>query len=849
MKIMKTNVIKRDGSIVPVKTDEILLRLQKLSSDNAYKNAKELMIDPLDILKKIINGLHNNITTQEIDILCANECMFRQLDNPDYIKLASRILIDNYKKNININLKQFSQKYNLEGHSFYLSCVIINKLTGMIPQHIMDFISKYTNELNAMIVPERDFKHDYFGFIKLDQIFLQKIKQDNKLMQVQSPQFLYLLVSIGLHLSYPNPNVKFPKKHSKYEKNNNIFDFFDDDKTFKEMCKHPKYNLVDNKKILRRINKIYDLFSTHKMIHATPILMNLGRKMFPHCSSCFILPVKGDSIKGIYSTLKKCALISKSCGGIGLSCHSIREFGSRISSTLGESSGIMTMLKTYNETAVYVNQGGKRKGAFAVYLEPWHPDFIKFLYGKNPIIGNEEEKARDLFYGIWMPSLFWEYCKNNDYWYFISPLVGRNLSELFGNDFKKRYEQLVVDGNYCDKIKARELLRLIIKSIGESGGPYILSKDEINKKNNQSNLGTIYSSNLCTEVTEYNDKYETAVCNLGSICVNKFIKKIHCGNKIIKKFDHKSFGKVVAIMVKNLNIIININNYPIKEAIRSNLRHRPIGIGIQGLANLFIKLGLPFDSKEAINLDKKIFETLYFNALKKSCKLAKQFGCYPSMNFGNKAPIAKGIFQFNLWETNDKTLKVPLAKKHNWDALKKDIIKYGIHNSLFVAPMPTTNTSVIFGNTECFEPIKSNIEKRRNDCGESLIINKYLIKDLIKEGIWEKVKYQLLIDSGSIQNIDIIPNKFKELYKTAWDIDPKIIIDHSAARGPFVDQSNSQNLYIKDFTPSNMTRILIYAYKKKIKTLSYYVHTKTEISSQTSNMKNSCSVNCYSCSS
>jgi ribonucleoside-diphosphate reductase alpha chain len=672
--------------------------------------------------------------------------------HPDYAILAARIAVSNLHKTTS---KSFS-------NTMKRLYTYIDPKTGenasMISKEVYEVIRKNAALLDSSIIYDRDFSYDYFGFKTLEKSYLLRI--DGKV--AERPQQMLMRVAVGIHM---------------------------DD--------------------MEAALETYNLLSEKWFTHATPTLFNAGTPK-PQLSSCFLLTMQNDSIDGIYDTLKQCAKISQSAGGIGLSIHNVRATGSYIKGTNGTSNGIIPMLKVFNDTARYVDQGGgKRKGAFAIYLEPWHADIFEFLDLKKNH-GKEELRARDLFYALWIPDLFMKRVEENSTWSLMCPNECPGLADCYGDDFEKLYEKYEREGRARKTIKAQELWFEILESQTETGTPYVLFKDHANRKSNQKNLGTIKSSNLCTEIMEYTSNDEVAVCNLASIALPKFV--------VDGKFDHKQLLEVTKVATKNLNKIIDINYYPVPQARNSNMRHRPIGLGVQGLADAFIMLRMPFESDEAQGLNRDIFETIYFGALTASMELAKKYGPYETFK---GSPISKGIFQFDMWGVE------PKSGRWDWNGLRKEIKQHGVRNSLLLAPMPTASTSQILGNNECFEPYTSNIYTRRVLSGEFTVVNKHLLKDLIRLNLWnEGMKNKVIKSNGSIQNIPEIPQHIKDLYKTVWEIKQKTIIDMAADRGAFICQSQSLNIHIQDPNFGKLTSMHFYAWKKGLKTGMYYLRTK-----------------------
>ncbi|MBI2043280.1 ribonucleoside-diphosphate reductase subunit alpha [Candidatus Pacearchaeota archaeon] len=740
-------VIKRDGRKEPVSFDKVLERVQRLCD-----GLNRQFVDPSEIAKKVIEGIYDGVTTSELDELAAETAASLSTVHPDYLKLAARISISNLQKQTS---NSFSETVDILYNYVHPET---GKQAGMIGDGTYKAVMENKDLLDGVIDYKRDYNYDYFGFKTLERAYLLKV--NGKV--VERPQHLLMRVAVGIWGSD-----------------------------------------------IQNVIKSYELFSQGYFTHATPTLFNSGTKR-PQLSSCFLVAMKSDSIDGIYETLKNIAVISKYAGGIGVHMHNIRSSGSYIRGSNGMSNGLVPMLRVYNATARYVDQGGgKRKGAFAVYLEPWHSDIFEFLdLRKNT--GSEELRARDLFYALWIPDLFMKRVEENGNWSLFCPDESPGLSDVYGIEFERLYLKYESEKKARKIVKARELWAKIVESQIETGNPYMLYKDSVNRKSNQKNLGTIKSSNLCTEIVEYTDSDETAVCNLASIALNKFVRED-------RSFDYKDLYEVAYQVTKNLNRIIDVNHYPIPEARKSNLRHRPIGIGVQGLANAFALMRFPFASDEAKEINKKIFETIYFAALTASKDLAKTEGTYETFQ---GSPASEGILQFDMWN----------AKPSNmwpWNSLREEIKKYGLRNSLLVAPMPTASTSQILGNNECFEPFTSNIYTRRTLSGEFIMINKYLVEDLIKLGLWNnEIKNKIISGNGSIQNIQEIPKEIKELYRTVWEIKQKDLIDMAADRGAFIDQSQSLNIWMKDPTFAKITSMHFYGWKKGLKTGMYYLRTK-----------------------
>ena len=706
---------------------------------------------------RVIEGLYDGVTTSELDNLAAEVSATMTTSHPDYATLAARISVSNLHKNTK---KSFSETmadlYNYVNPR-------TEKKAPLLSDEVYKVIKKNAEKLDSTIIYNRDFNYDYFGFKTLERSYLLRLNG----VVVERPQHMLMRVSVGIH--------------------------YDD---------------------LDSAIETYNLMSKKFFTHATPTLFNSGTPK-PQLSSCFLLAMQEDSIDGIYDTLKQTAKISQSAGGIGLSIHNIRSTGSYISGTNGTSNGIVPMLRVFNDTARYVDQGGgKRKGSFAIYIEPWHSDIFDFLDLKKNH-GKEEMRARDLFYAMWIPDLFMKRVESNEDWTLMCPNECPGLYDCHSEEFEKLYLNYEKEGKGRKTIKARELWEKILESQIETGTPYMLYKDACNRKSNQKNLGTIRSSNLCTEILEYTSKDEIAVCNLASIALPMFVKN--------NSFDHKELFNVTKRVTKNLNKVIDRNYYPVKEAENSNFRHRPIGLGVQGLADAFIKLRMPFTSDEAKTLNQDIFETIYYAALTASMEEAQRDGTYKSYK---GSPISKGEFQHNMWGVKDEDL----SGRWDWAKLRKDVKKNGVRNSLLVAPMPTASTSQILGNNECFEPYTSNIYTRRVLSGEFIVVNKHLLEDLVKLGLWnEELKQELMKANGSIQHIDFIPQDIKDLYKTVWELSMKDIIDMARHRGYFIDQSQSLNLFMEGATMAKLTSMHFYAWKSGLKTGMYYLRTKSAV--------------------
>ncbi len=744
-------VKKRDGRKEPIMFDKITARVRKL----CY-GLNEL-VDPVKVAMRVIEGLYDGVTTSELDNLAAEIAATLTTTHPDYAKLAARISVSNLHKNTK---KSFSEV--MDDLYNYVNPRTAKK-APLLSEEVYKVINENRDLLDSTIIYNRDFGYDYFGFKTLERSYLLKL--DGEI--AERPQHMLMRVSLGIHLNDLDSAIE-----------------------------------------------TYELMSKKFFTHATPTLFNSGTPK-PQMSSCFLLTMKDDSIDGIYDTLKQTAKISQSAGGIGLSIHTIRSTGSYIAGTNGTSNGIVPMLQVFNDTARYVDQGGgKRKGSFAIYVEPWHSDIFDFLDLKKNH-GKEEMRARDLFYAMWIPDLFMKRVEQDGQWTLMCPNECPGLCDVHSEAFDKLYLDYEKKGKGRKSIKARELWEKILEAQIETGNPYMLYKDAANAKSNQQNLGTIRSSNLCTEILEYTSPDEIAVCNLASIALPMFVKD--------GKFDHKELHRITKRVTKNLNRVIDRNYYPVIEAQNSNFRHRPIGLGVQGLADTFIKLRLPFTCDEAKKLNQDIFETIYHAAVTASMEEAQNDGPYETYE---GSPISEGKFQHNLWGVDEKTL----SGLWDWDKLRKDVLKNGVRNSLLVAPMPTASTSQILGNNECFEPYTSNIYTRRVLSGEFIIVNKHLLEDLVALGLWnEGLKQEIMRANGSIQNIDGIPEDIKELYRTVWELSMKDIIDMSKHRGYFIDQSQSLNLFVEGATMAKLTSMHFYAWKSGLKTGMYYLRTKSAV--------------------
>jgi ribonucleotide reductase alpha subunit len=795
--INEMRVTKRNGELQDVSFDKILERVKKLGQEAG------IQLNYSSLVMKVIDQLYDKIPTTKIDELAAEQCASLSTNHCDYATLAARITISNHQKN---TCSQFSNVMK----NLYEFRNIKGENKPLISESFWNFTNNFSHEIDAMIDHNRDYLIDYFGFKTLERAYLFKINNN----VVERPQHMWMRVAIGIH-------------------GNLLYE--------------------DYKESLRLVKETYDLMSQKFFTHATPTLFNAGTPR-PQLSSCYLISMEDDSIEGIYNTLKDCALISKYSGGIGLHIHNIRGKDSHIQGTNGKTDGIVPMLRVFNSTARYVNQSGKRNGSFAIYLEPWHPDIEDFLELKKNH-GDEELKARDLFYAVWVSDLFMERVKNNSKWSLFCPNECTGLSDVYGDDFDELYQKYERDCKAKKVINARDLWFKILDAQMETGTPYILYKDACNKKSNQQNLGTIKSSNLCTEILQYSDSKETAVCNLASIALPSFV------NDNTKQFDYDKLHEVTKVVTNNLNRVIDINFYPTIKTERSNLSHRPIGIGIQGLADTFIMLDVSFHSEEAKEINKQIFETIYHAALEKSNEIAIErtrylqnminyfqddkdriltnineyeysilerenqnlLGSYISFE---GSPASKGILQFDMWGV------IP-SERYNWDKLKQSIITNGLRNSLLIAPMPTASTSQILGFNECFEPFTSNLYSRRTLAGEFVVVNKYLMKELCSLGLWnEQIKNNIIANKGSVQQLTVLSEHIRNKYKIVWEMPMKHLIDMSADRGAFICQSQSLNLWMEDPTYNSLTSMHFYSWKKGLKTGIYYLRRKAKHQAQ-----------------
>ena len=748
-------VKKRDGSLEEMRYDKITKRISILCHDLNME-----YIDPTYVTLKVTQGIYDGITTIELDKLAAETAVAMTTTHPDYSKLAGRIEVSSLHKS---TPKKFSQCIR-ELHSFIEPRT--GKQSSLIDTQLYKFVLENRETIDAAIVMDRDFDFDYFGIKTLERSYLIKIGQKI----VERPQYLYMRVALGI-------------------------------------C---NFNLEEGL-------RIYHDLSKHLYTHATPTLFNAGTPR-PQMSSCFLIGNKGDDIDGLFDTLGDVAKISKWAGGIGLHVHDVRAKGSYIKGTGGESDGLLPMMKTYNEVARWINQGGKRKGSFAVYLEPWHADVMEFIeLRKNH--GKEEMRARDLFLALWTPDLFMKRVEEDGNWTLFSPDEAPGLSDVYDTPedkkFTKLYESYEQQGLGRQTIKARKLMDAILTAQIETGVPYMLYKDAANYKSNQKNLGTIKSSNLCTEIIEYSSPTEQAVCNLASIALPKYI--------VDEEFDHQLLYDATYQIVKNLNNVIDLNFYPTAETKLSNFRHRPVGLGVQGLADVFCILGLPFESDDADKLQTDIFETIYFAALTSSKDLAKLHGAYESID---GSPISRGEFQYQMWGKTDEDT----SGRWDWKSLRKEVVNNGVRNSLLVAPMPTASTAQILGNNECFEPFTTNLYARRTLGGEFIVINQHLVKDLLKFDLWnEDIKNKIIMENGSIQNIPEIPTELKEIYKTVWEMSQKRILNMAANRSVYIDQSQSMNLFISGVNKAKLLAAHLHGWKLGLKTGMYYLRSTSAV--------------------
>jgi len=758
MSMISMQVVKRDGSKEDVSFDKVLNRIRK--------SAEGLEVNSTLIAQRTLLRIYDGVKTSELDELAAQLSISLMTTNLDYGILASRIAISNHHRNTSDKFSEVVQA---------LSKQILDK-TGEkisnVSQELVEICQKHGAEIDAKIDYNRDYLFDYFGFKTLEK--LQYLLRDIKGKTLERPQHLVMRVSLAL------------------------------------------WGSVD----LEKAFETYDLLSQKFFIHATPTNFNAGTPR-QQLSSCFLLAMKEDSIVGIYDTLKDCALISKNAGGIGLHIHNIRAKGALIKGTNGISNGVVPMLRNFNDTARYVDQGGqKRNGSFAIYLEPWHADVEDFLRLKLNT-GSEEERCRDLFYALWIPDLFMERVEKNEPWTLFCPSEAPGLADVYGDEFNALYTKYEAEGRGRKQVDAQKLWFKVLDSQIETGTPYLLYKDAANKKSNQKNLGTIKSSNLCCEILEYSAPDETAVCNLASIGLPMYV------DAKSKKFNYEKLRQVVKVAIRNLNRVIDINYYPTPETKNSNMRHRPVGLGVQGLADVFALMRVPWESDKAVDLNQRIFEHIYYAAVESSCEVAEKEGPYSTYE---GSPMSKGQFQYDMWSIT------PITEKDgtlNWVSLKEKVAKYGVRNSLLMAPMPTASTSQILGFNECIEPFTSNIYTRRTLAGEFIIINKYLMKDLEKLDIWnDMMKQQIIARNGSIQGIDQIPEAIQKLYRTSWEIKQKTLIDMAVQRGAFICQSQSLNLFVSDPNYAKLTSMHFYAWKQGLKTGIYYLRTRAPVMAQ-----------------
>ena len=757
--INEMRVTKRDGQLEDIAFDKILARVKKLGQE------VNIQINYSSLAMKVIDQLYDKIETAKIDELAAEQCASLSTNHPDYGTLAARIVVSNHQKNTDPYFDMVVNRlYNFKN--------IHGEVKPLVSKEFFEYYANNHEKIEEMFDYNRDYLIDYFGFKTLERAYLFRV--DNKI--VERPQHMWMRVAIGIHGDLNNPNS------------------------------------------LSLVKETYDLMSLKYFTHATPTLFNAGTPR-QQLSSCYLIAMEDDSLGGIYNTLNDCAQISKYAGGIGLHIHNIRAKGSHILGTNGSSNGLVPMLRVFNSTARYVDQGGgKRNGSFAIYLEPWHPDIDDFLELKKNH-GDEELKARDLFYALWISDLFMERVKSNAKWSLFCPHECPGLSDVYGEKFVELYEKYELNSKARKIVNARDLWFKILDAQMETGTPYILFKDAANKKSNQQNIGTIKSSNLCTEILEYSDDKETAVCNLASIGLPSFV------NAESKEFDYDKLHQVTKVVTNNLNRVIDINFYPTEKTRTSNFRHRPIGIGVQGLADAFVLLDIPFHSDAAKEVNRLIFETIYHAALEKSNEIAKELG--ESYSSFEGSPASKGILQYDLWS------KEPTPGRYDWAALKRSIITHGLRNSLLIAPMPTASTSQILGFNECFEPFTSNLYSRRTLAGEFVVVNKYLMKELIQLGLWnEQIKNNIIANKGSVQQLTILPEHIRNKYKIVWEIPMKHVIDMSADRGAFICQSQSLNLWVEDPTYNTLTSMHFYSWKQGLKTGIYYLRRKAKHQAQ-----------------
>jgi ribonucleoside-diphosphate reductase alpha chain len=777
----KLLVRKRNGDLVPVRFDAITDRITELCETQPRLDE---CINPFDITKSVLDRIKNGITTSEIDDFTAELCA-HNLSHPDYYKLASRLIISNHHKNLEALRELLPKKPEgpdsvedpVDGPLRYSEvCEILRlnkdqngKPCPIINDNLYEFVLNHKEVLDSMIILNNDFKFDFFGFKTLQNSYLLKSLINSKHVIVESPQHKFMRVSLAIHVGTDS----------------------------------------DDNVVLDAIRETYYQLSYKKYTHASPTLYNAGifkQQMF----SCFIFPTV-DSVRGIFKTVSDTADISKGAGGIGISISDVRGRGSYVRGTGGKSDGIVPMLNVFNETSRYINQGSRRSGSYAMYIEPWHVDILGFLEAKG-----HKGTARDLFYGLWIPNLFMETLKVDGDWYLMCPSECPGLTETYGIQFEKLYAKYISEGKYRTKVKAKKIFDAIIDSQIETGVPYMCYKDAVNEKTNHQNLGVIKSSNLCSEIMEFNSPEKYACCCLSSVLLPNFVYSDETGSVY---YDYKELFETVKIVTKNLDRLIDINFYPVPETENSNKSERPIGIGAQGLADVFFKFKVPYDSEEARILNKKIYETIYFGAMTASCELAQKYGTYPTYE---GSPVSKGLLQFDMWNDFDHS-----SLMHDWEPLRASIKKYGIRNSLVTCAMPTAATSIIAGCNECFEPISSNIYTRTALAGEFIVINKYLTEDLIKLGLWnERLKNEIIAKRGSIKDIKSIPKELKDIYKTCWEIPQKVLVDLSVDRAPFIDQSQSLNLFFAKPTYGKVSSAHMYGYSKGLKTGMYYLRSQ-----------------------
>jgi len=760
---LSMKVLKRNGSFEPISFDKVLGRIRKAS--------KNLLVNPDALAQQVLARIYDGVKTSEIDELTAQLSASLSTSHPDYGILASRITVSNHHQNTDASFKNVMITLSNQSDSK------TGEKISYINDEIIAIVNEKGDEIDNHINHDRDYLFDYFGFKTLEKSYLLR---DSNRKVLERPQHLWMRTALALW-----------------------------------------------SQDLKKAFETYDYMSQKYFTHATPTLFNAGTQR-QQMSSCFLLSMNDDSVKGIYKTLGDCAAISKYAGGIGLHLHNVRARGSIIKGTNGVSNGIVPMLRVFNNTARYIDQGGgKRNGSFAMYLEPWHADVEDFLRMKNNT-GAEEDRARDLFYALWIPDLFMKRVEEDGMWSLFCPNEAPGLSDVVGKEFESLYKKYEDEKKYRKQVKAQKLWFEVLDSQIETGTPYLLYKDPSNLKSNQQNLGVIKSSNLCTEILEYSSPEETAVCNLASIGLPSFVKEemvTHADSISYKEkvFDFEKLRRVVKVVVRNLNRVIDINYYPTPETEVSNMRHRPIGVGVQGLADVFALLKISWESKEASDLNKKIFENIYYAAVETSMDLSKRDGPYQTFQ---GSPSSKGVLQFDMWG-------IKPSDELDWDKLKKQVIKHGLRNSLLVAPMPTASTSQILGFNECFEPFTTNIYSRRTLAGEFVVINKYLLKELLDMGLWNDVmKQKIIANNGSIQQLDELPVQMRTRYKTSWELSQKILIDMAADRGAYICQSQSLNLFVADPNYAKLTSMHFYGWKKGLKTGCYYLRTKAPVAAQ-----------------